>query len=345
MSAPKEFVYSIRFRNDSAYLHSLDVHFNFNDKFETSSTCYHISPTNGMYVLNCDDKLIDLWCTNSSKHGFITLAFKSKDDFDIINKHIANKTISNIAKIKYPIFRYSVETNQWYPASKYSFKGEDKLLGYDSYFQIVEKDLNNMIKYKTILDEIGESKSYNYLLYGAPGCGKTTFVRSLASKHNMPIFIVNPNGIAPAFINNILNPAGTYGNYNIKLVLFEDFDRFLGDPASLRMMSSILNVLDGLDDSAGIVRFFSGNNCDVIFNNAALINRMTCKLKFDLPSREILEGKLLKLIGIHPIETIDKEKVNTFIELITNTCPPDLTVRPFVNYVKLCYSIPSHLNV
>lgn len=109
-------------------------------------------------------------------------------------------------------------------------------------------------------------------------------------------------------------------------------------------MGLILNALDGFDDTNNTIRFFTGNNCDTIFNEKALINRISGKYYFDYPSREMFKNKLIKLLLIsklndnneiseeflHKVSSCDfEEKVNKFIDLVSDK---NLTLRPFTSY-------------
>ena len=53
--------------------------------------------------------------------------------------------------------------------------------------------------------------------------------------------------------------------------------------------------MDGFDDSGNTIRFFTGNDCYVIFQEKALINRISGKYKFSYPTFEMFRVKLLKL--------------------------------------------------
>ena len=113
-------------------------------------------------------------------------------------------------------------------------------------------------------------------------------------------------------------------------MLFEDFDRFLEDPETKILMSQILNAMDGFDDTANTIRFFTGNNCDVIFNEKALINRISGKYKFDYPNSEMFRNKLSKLLSITDIKPEDNiDKINLFISSIVDK---NITLRPFTAY-------------
>jgi SpoVK/Ycf46/Vps4 family AAA+-type ATPase len=136
-------------------------------------------------------------------------------------------------------------------------------------------------------------------------------------------------------ISNILSPAGD----NMKIILFEDFDRYLENRKEKGdNMAEILNALDGLQSSHGIIRFFTGNNVDLILSNKALVNRLNSKFLFNKPDRSQFENKLNTLLKYFNYvdkkelleDHVNKDKLNTFIDKIMEK---NITLRPFTNYV------------
>jgi ATP-dependent 26S proteasome regulatory subunit len=93
-------------------------------------------------------------------------------------------------------------------------------------------------------------------------------------------------------------------------------------------MSQILNTLDGFDDKGDTIRFFTANNKDAIFSIDALINRMSSKLEFYYPDKNIFKSKLERFMTFY--ESYDTEKADKLVELVHSK---GITVRPFVNYV------------
>ena len=103
-------------------------------------------------------------------------------------------------------------------------------------------------------------------------------------------------------------------------------------------MAEILNALDGLQSSHGIIRFFTANNENLILSNKALVNRLNSKFLFNKPDRSQFENKLNSLLKY--FEHINKKelledthninKLNTFIDKIMEK---NITLRPFTNYV------------
>lgn len=328
--APPEYGYSIKFPVKSYLLRELDENFKIDTHIDVASNgrTFSAIPKNGVHRFGD----VETWVLNQEKQGFVTLHFRSEQDWQTLRKSIDDRQREKTAKVHYQVYRYNTLHNQWMLTEKYDFRGEDGLIGYDHYIKRIERDIKTMVQYSDFLQSIGERRSMNYLLYGPPGVGKTTLIRTFASKYNYPIYIVNPNGINVDQIKTILSPPNYHPEGGVKILLFEDFDRFLEDPKISTIMASILNALDGLDDDSGVIRFFTGNNCESIFSNKALINRMCGRFKFDYPHRDMYLQKLERLLSYHthdPSHDPKDPRIKTFVDLVVSK---GVTMRPFVNY-------------
>ncbi len=266
---------------------------------------------------------IKVFIHNQEKQGFMTYYFESKDDFTKLEKTMYDKQKTKIENINNPIYRYS--KGVWTLTDQYASKD---LFGYDHYIEQIYKDITNHQKYNNFLLKIGEVRSINYLLYGPPGTGKTSLIKAIATKLDCAVFIVNAGDVSIQNIINILSPKASTCNKRTKLLLFEDFDRFLEFDKVNTVISGILNALDGFDDKGDTIRFFTANNKEKIFENEALINRMCAKYEFVYPTIDIFRKKLVQLLSYY--EKFDKELCELFLDEIKNK---KITVRPFVNYV------------
>lgn len=271
---------------------------------------------------------ISVWINNQHKQGYIYVHFKSNEDYHSFLKNIENKIFKTFAQIKYPLYRFR---QGWKLESTYVTKNAEKnIFGCDEYISQIVKDIENHIKYNKFLSLLDEVKSSNYLLFGPPGTGKTSMIRAIASKLGCPMFIVNAGELVHCTdLSQILSPGkSVHTECKVKLLLFEDFDRYLTSNNVSNVMSQILNALDGVDDNGDTVRFFTANNPESVLGIDALVNRMNAKYEFYFPTRDIFKSKLERFLTFY--ESYDKEKADVFLDLVVDK---KVTVRPFTNYV------------
>ena len=108
----------------------------------------------------------------------------------------------------------------------------------------------------------GERRKTGVIFHGDPGNGKSYFVRYLALKYKLPVYIVS-------FIPKMTNHSLIRMFSRVRgpgIVLFEDFDSYFEGRKCLMKdaeftFDSILNVLDGMySNPKGIIFFLTAND-------------------------------------------------------------------------------------
>lgn len=253
------------------------------------------------------------------------------------------------------IYNWNVYNLRWELDNRrmYDKKMED-LIGLEKYFDVINKEIQTYIKHKDTLIRLGESTGLNYILYGPPGTGKSSFVRALAMNLEIPIYVAKltnartendiTNMLIPKSKNTINYDDDDYENESnknltnlkkndFKIVLLEDFDRYLKDSNDHESLSSIFNALDGIYPAYGIIRFFSANDPSIISNNKALLTRLNRSFFFDNPAREQIEKQIYNVFRDHEI---NKKYLNKFLDYIIEQ---DLSMRQITHI--LCQYLDS----
>ncbi|KAG2378192.1 hypothetical protein C9374_008335 [Naegleria lovaniensis] len=241
------------------------------------------------------------------------------------------------------LYAYNVKEEYW--VRKYQYVGLDQshVFGLDDKFEMFERDFTIIHKKIDLLHKVGKSCSLNYFLHGPPGVGKSSFARCIATKYNLDIYTANLKDAKHIkdsdAIKSILSPrkmifkaepehvnTGSNGNccdnddydgcefdkiinpekHEYVVVLIEDFDRYLNSCNS-EEMSNVLNAIDGVEPSDGIIRVFSANNTEDIKLNKAFLSRMNGIWRFDLNSQESILKRIYELFPNNQIRLSKEE--------------------------------------
>lgn len=148
----------------------------------------------------------------------------------------------------------------------------------------VRYEANAWLKSREDYESRGVPWRYSIMLHGAPGQGKTTFVRALAQELNVPIYALD---IATMSNQELTKHWSTCAADAPCIVLLEDIDGAFDENKTLRRPSEhktltvdcLRNCLAGVEDSAGVLAIFTANSLDNIDPALLRPGRMDTKVE------------------------------------------------------------------
>ena len=163
----------------------------------------------------------------------------------------------------------------------------------------LSEDVNNFFSEETckFYNNAGIPHHRGMLLYGIPGTGKTTLVRALCTKLNKNLYTINLSNV---FSANDLESAIEEVEAN-SIILMEDIDCVSGvsvdsrgvktaskrddqdkDKPSVISLSSLLNIIDGVNTREGVFFIFTTNHFEKL--DPAFIRVGRCDIKEEIPA-------------------------------------------------------------
>eukprot|EP01126_Amoeba_proteus_P034768 TRINITY_DN3478_c0_g1_i3.p1 TRINITY_DN3478_c0_g1~~TRINITY_DN3478_c0_g1_i3.p1 ORF type:complete len:270 (-),score=55.00 TRINITY_DN3478_c0_g1_i3:203-1012(-) len=166
------------------------------------------------------------------------------------------------------------------------------------------EDISNFRKNGDWYRNLGIPYRRGYLLFGPPGCGKSSFIRAVAGHLGLGICLLSLNDVNlnDQVINRLLNDSP--GNC---IIVIEDIDAAMPSreitttSTNLSLtLSGLLNALDGIGSQEGRLLFMTTNKRDRLDPALVRPGRVDRYVEFGLANREQIEGFFMKVFPNAP---------------------------------------------
>ena len=162
----------------------------------------------------------------------------------------------------------------------------------------------------------GHPYKRNYLFYGPPGNGKTSFINAIAGKYNLTIFLISFSvNITDEIFKKLIS-----GLRKDSLLVMEDIDVLFqsgnaGGGGKNITMSTILNTLDGLARKNRIICIMSTNHFDVLTNVFKRPGRLDMLVEFKNADKKCFEEMAEFMVKYQKQDTNEKKNLENYIKM------------------------------
>lgn len=255
-------------------------------------------------------KLSDYHGTNCGIHFVSELSLTA--DNETIIEDLINLSVKNDTKML--IYHYNSLNNYWKRFGNIQIRDENTLIIDKNIKENLLSDISNFITSEKDYIKYGIPYKRNYLFYGQPGTGKTSFAKIMANKTKRSIYIISfDTNLTDTGLYNAIN---NINNENA-ILLLEDIDcifqnRTLNTSNSKISFSSLLNILDGITTPYGLITIITTNYINKLDKALIRPGRVDMSVKFSKITQEQING-LLELYNCN----LSHKSINQIIKICT----------------------------
>lgn len=199
---------------------------------------------------------------------------------------------------------------------------------------LVESQVNefvNLVNFQADLEIAGVDIKKSLLLYGRPGCGKTSIAHYISEKTNLPLIVARLDGVVSSLLGSTaknLRKIFDYANSMPCVLFLDEFDAIAkarDDAHELgelkRVINSLLQNIDSMPSSSILIA--ATNHPELL--DQAVWRRFVQVIEVGLPSEdEVMEMLGVFSGGFESELSDDKGKARAFASAVEGLSPSDI---------------------
>lgn len=229
------------------------------------------------------------------KLGLDTSKYGAIDDISIATNRDDLETIKDFIVGSLVFKNVMNDENSYRIAYRGQYSIETTVCKFNEWKSNIDKNYNDDVPYNEMNSIIRDDKAGLIMLYGKPGTGKTSLVKSLINDNRETNFIFVDTSVCES-ISDGLFLEFLQENKNA-VIVFEDCEKLLRsrESANNESLGTILNLTDGIIAESMKIKFICTFNCDLDDVDKALLRKGRLSLKY-----EFKELSLEKTKAIYP---------------------------------------------
>ena len=186
-------------------------------------------------------------------------------------------------------------------------------------------DLEEFLKTEEDYHIFGHPYKRNYLFYGPPGNGKTSFINAIASKFYLNIYLISFSNI----ITDELFKKLVSGMPKNALLVMEDIDQLFDGEKKNLSMSTVLNTMDGLARKSRVICVMTTNHFDKLTDVFKRPGRMDMLVEFGKADLNCFR-EMAKFMCEYGGQDVDGKQIDNFYESVSHMKPSRALVQKFL---------------